>query len=58
MSKEVLGHLKRYEADCNSSGEWFVFDNEDMYCMAGPLEEEDAIDMTIQLNNEYDRFGG
>lgn len=42
--------MKRYEADCDENGEWFVYDNEVMYCMAGPMDEEKAIDMAIELN--------
>ncbi len=50
MSEEVFEHLKRFEADCNPSGEWFVFDNEACYCMAGPMSEEAACDLAAENN--------
>ena len=42
----------RYEADHDKNGEWFVFDNEACYCMAGPLKEDEAISLQIKLNKE------
>lgn len=42
----------KYEVGCNSSGEWFVFDNEDCYCVCGPMGEEEAIEEKIKLDNK------
>ena len=44
--------MKRFEADQDKNGEWFVFDNEACYCCAGPLKEYDAIELAIKLNSD------
>lgn len=44
--------MKRFEADCNEKGDWFVFDNEACYCVAGPFDEHKAILMAIELNEK------
>lgn len=43
--------MSKYEIDCNDKGEWFVFDNEAMYCCAGPFSEDDAISEKARLEN-------
>lgn len=43
---------ERFQADQNKNGEWFVFDNEDCYCVAGPMTEHDAIQKAINLKNK------
>jgi len=45
-----MDYVKRFEADCNEKGEWFVFDNEVCYCMAGPMSEEAACDLAAEHN--------
>ncbi len=45
-----MDYIKRFEADCNDKGEWFVFDNESMYCFAGPMSEEAACSLAAQEN--------
>lgn len=30
----------RFELDQNEKGEWFLFDNRDCYCVAGPFDNE------------------
>ena len=42
----------RYEIDSDDMGEWYVYDEEDCFCCAGPMTEEEAINMKIKLNNE------
>lgn len=49
-----MEYIKRYEADSGKNGEWFVFDNEAFHCMAGPMNEEKAIDIAISLNRSND----
>jgi hypothetical protein len=48
----IMNFNLRYEADHDKNGEWFVFDNEACYCMAGPLKEDEAISLQIKLNKE------
>ena len=45
-----MSDKKQFEADCDKSGEWFVFDNEACYCCAGPMDEYSAIELAIKLN--------
>ena len=42
---------ERFKADQDKNGEWFVFDNEDCYCVAGPMPEHDAIQTAINLRD-------
>jgi hypothetical protein len=42
---------KRFQTSHNDK-EWFVFDYEDCYCVAGPMNKSDAIDLSIKLNNQ------
>jgi hypothetical protein len=42
----------RFQADHDKNGDWFVFDNEIFYCMAGPLKEDEAVSLSIKLNKE------
>ena len=44
--------VKRYEAMGDGSWDWYVYDNEACYCVAGPLIEHDAITMAIELNEK------
>ena len=43
---------KKFEADSNDDGQWFVFDNEACGCHAGPMDEHKAVSMAIELNNK------
>tara|TARA_R110000744_G_scaffold57010_3_gene120037 strand:- start:2703 stop:2867 length:165 start_codon:yes stop_codon:yes gene_type:complete len=43
---------ERFQADQSKSGEWFVFDNEDCYCVAGPMSEHNAIKAVINLKDK------
>jgi len=42
---------KRYQID-GTDGEWFVYDHHDCFCCAGPMTEESAIALQIELNNK------
>ncbi len=44
--------MKRYDADSDKYGQWFVYDNEFCYCRNGPMSEHEATSMAIQLNKE------
>ena len=43
---------ERFKADQDENGEWFVFDNEDCYCVAGPMSEHNAIQTAINLRDK------
>ena len=44
--------IDKYTADCDTNGEWFVFDNDAFYCFAGPMSEEEAVELKIKLTIE------
>ena len=47
----VSSATKRYQID-ETDGEWFVYDHHDCFCCAGPMDEESAITLQIELNNK------
>ena len=48
-----MDYVLRFEAgESSCSSGWMVFDNEFMYCMAGPMSEEAACDLAAKLNAE------
>jgi hypothetical protein len=43
------------EEGCTGDGEWFVFDNDACYCVAGPYgEEEAAVELLRLKQQEHD----
>lgn len=47
----VMEYTLRFEVGESSCGSgWMVFDNEIMYCMAGPMSEEADCDLAAELN--------
>ena len=45
--------MKRFVAEQNRQGEWMVYDNQDCYCVAGPLTETSAIGCAERLNRKH-----
>ena len=42
MSNGTPLNDKRFFIDQDDNGKWFVFDNEDCFCIAGPMGEYEA----------------
>jgi hypothetical protein len=47
-----MNSSEKFTADQDKSGEWFVFDNEACYCVAGPMSEHNAIQTAINLRDK------
>ena len=47
-----LTKRERYQID-GTDREWFVYDHDDYCCCAGPMSEDAAISLQIDLNNKH-----
>jgi len=47
-----MDYVLRFEVECDDQGYCMVFDNDMMYCCAGPLPEEEACALAVKLNSE------